>query len=123
MSSPEEPYCPDEGDYIWLNFDPQAGREQAGRRPALVLTPRKYNQVTRLCVLCPATSQVKGYPLEVKASIKGAEESVILADHVKSASWADRKAAFIEMAPPGVLAEVRAKLAPVLGIKKEHCKS
>jgi mRNA-degrading endonuclease toxin of MazEF toxin-antitoxin module len=66
---------------------------------------------------------VKGYPLEVKASIKGAEGSVILADHVKSASWAERNAAFIGVAPPEVLVEVRAKLAPVLGIKKEHCKA
>jgi Growth inhibitor len=116
MSSPDQPYCPDEGDYIWLTFDPQAGREQAGRRPALVLTPKRYNAVTRLCILCPATSKVKGYPFEVVAHIKETAGSVILADHVKSVSWTERNAAFIAAAPPEVLAEVRAKLRALLQV-------
>ncbi|QRM33359.1 endoribonuclease MazF (plasmid) [Microvirga sp. VF16] len=116
MSSPNPPYCPDEGDLIWINFDPQAGREQAGRRPALVLTPRQYNQSTRLCILCPVTTQVKGYPFEVVVNGAGKTRGAVLADHIKSASWTDRAAEFIEMADPAVLADVRAKLKPILKI-------
>src|SRR5262245_28198296 len=87
-------YCPKAGDVVWLEFDPQAGREQAGRRPALVLSPRKYNETTRLCVLCPITSQIKGYPFEVTFPDKHAVRGAVLADHVKSLSWEARSSKF-----------------------------
>ncbi len=64
-------YTPDRGDVVWLNFAPQAGREQAGQRPALVLSPKEYNRKTGLAVMCPITSQVKGYPFEVRAADAG----------------------------------------------------
>lgn len=110
------PYCPDIGDVIWISFDPQAGREQAGRRRALVLTPRNYNQLVRLCVLCPITSQGKGYPFEVEASCGGSTIGVVLSDHVKSLSWEERRAELIETSDPEVIANVRAKLKALLAI-------
>lgn len=88
------PYCPDTFDLVWLNFDPQVGREQAGRRPAFVLSARSYNQKSGLCVVCPVTSQVKGYPFEVTIP-SGAVEGVVLADQVKSLAWFPRDCEFI----------------------------
>jgi mRNA interferase MazF len=111
-----EPYCPETGDIVWLRFDPQAGREQAGRRRALVLTPRRYNRLTRLCVLCPITSQVKGYPFEVRFPEGTDTTGVVLADQVKSLSWEQRGAAFVEPCPPVVLAETKAKIKALLGV-------
>ncbi len=108
-------YVPDTGDFIWLMFDPQAGREQAGRRPALVLSPRIYNAKSGLALLCPITSQIKGYPFEVQVPGGQGITGVILADHVKSADWRVRRAAKLGCCPSGVLDEVRAKLAPLLG--------
>jgi mRNA interferase MazF len=103
------------GDLIWINFDPQAGREQAGKRPALVLSPKSYNSITRLCVLCPVTSQVKGYPFEVAipddAKIGG---GVVLSDQVKSLSWEYRGAEFGCVAPPEVVTEVKARIKSLL---------
>jgi mRNA interferase MazF len=111
-----EPYCPDAGDFIWLQFDPQAGREQAGRRPAIVLSPRKYNQFARLCVLCPMTNQSKGYHFEVAVPAEfNLGGGVILADQVKSLSWQERQSEFAAVAPLDVLAEVRAKVKALLG--------
>lgn len=80
-------YVPDAGDFVWLTFDPQAGREQAGRRPALVLSPRAYNETAGLAVVCPITNQVKGYPFEVPVPSGQGPTGVILADHVKSVDW------------------------------------
>jgi mRNA interferase MazF len=111
-----EPYCPDSGDLIWLDFDPQAGREQAGRRPALVLSPRRYNDVTSLCVLCPVTSGSKDYPFEVALGGDGPITGVVLSDHVKNLSWEARNAAFAVRASVGVLADVKAKVAALLQI-------
>ena len=108
-------YCPDVGELIWLSFDPQAGREQAGRRPALVLSPSRYNQLTRLCLLCPITNQVKGYPFEVILPDGGATTGAVLVDHLKSLSWDARRAEFIGRADAAVLVEVKAKLAALLG--------
>lgn len=113
---PKGSYCPDVGELVWLSFDPQAGQEQAGRRPALVLSPRRYNQITRLCLLCPITNQVKGYPFEVSLPGGGAATGAVLVDHLKSLSWEARRAAFIGRADAAVLAEVRAKLAALLGL-------
>lgn len=117
-SSVSEPYCPDVGEIISINFDPQAGREMAGRHYALVLSPRKYNQFSRLCVLCPATGQVKGYPFEVilpddlMLGTKGG--GCILADQLKSMSWQDRGSQFICVAPDGILQDVVAKAKTLL---------
>src|SRR4051794_34807039 len=90
---PDRPYCPDAGEIIWGDFNPQAGREQAGRRPALVLSPRRYNEAALLCVVCPITGQQKNYPFEVALPDGGAIVGVILADHIKSLSWGARNAA------------------------------
>jgi len=106
-------YVPEAGDIVWLHFDPQAGHEQAGHRPAIVLTPAAYNARARLCVCCPTTTQIKGYPFEVP--ISGRPPSVVLADHVKSLDWRSRKAVKKSRATPSELAQVRAKLRALIG--------
>jgi mRNA interferase MazF len=115
-SSRDEPYCPDADDVVEIDFDPQAGREQAGRRPALVLSPRPYNRLARLCVLCPITSQVKGYPFEVALPEGHPVTGVVLSDQVKSMSWHDRNAQFLCDAPAGIAAHARAKMKALLQI-------
>jgi mRNA interferase MazF len=91
------------------------GREQAGRRPALVLSPRAYNAKSGLCILCPITSQAKGYPFEVELPAGLAVAGVVLSDHLKSADWQGRAVEPAGVAPPELLAEARAKLKPLLG--------
>src|SRR5262245_10058139 len=108
-------YCPDVADLIWISFSPQAGREQAGRRPAIVLSPRSYNSRSGLCLVCPVTQQVKGYPFEVALPGGSAVQGVILSDHLKSADWQERKAEFIGKVPSAALDQVRAKLKPLIG--------
>jgi len=108
-------YVPEAGDIVWLEFDPQAGREQAGRRPALVLTPEVYNKKTNLMICCPLTSQMKGYPFEVLVELDGVE-SVILSDQVKSLDWKIRKAKYKNKVSSSVLTEVRAKAKSLLSI-------
>jgi mRNA interferase MazF len=105
---------PDRGDAIWLTFTPQAGHEQAGRRPALVLSPVSYNGKTGLALLCPITSQIKGYPFEVAIPDGLAVTGVILSDQVKSLDWRARQAEFIARLPDEVVAEVLAKLGTLL---------
>src|SRR5437588_8570531 len=107
--------APDAGDLIWLSFTPQAGREQAGRRPALVLSPRAYNEKVGLCLVCPVTHQAKGYAFEVALPAGLAVQGVVLADHIKSADWRERGSERIAAAPADVLDEVRAKLRQLLG--------
>jgi mRNA interferase MazF len=109
-------YVPERGDLLWLTFDPQAGREQAGRRPALVLSPVGYNRRANLALVCPITTQAKGYPFEVKLPVGLSVTGVILADHFKSADWVARRAEFAAKAPADVLADVTAKLRPLLGL-------
>jgi mRNA interferase MazF len=108
-------YVPEAGDFVWLTFDPRAGREQAGRRPALVLSPRPYNGRAGLALVCPITIQVKGYPLEVAIPAGQGPTGVILADHVKSVDWKARRAERLGRCPPDTVDEVRARLAPLLG--------
>ena len=108
-------FVPEAGDFVWLTFDPQAGREQAGRRPALVLSPKTYNTKSGLALVCPITNQAKGYPFEVAVPPGGGVTGVILADHVKSIDWKARKAEPLGGCPDEVMAEVRAKLAALLG--------
>lgn len=106
-------YVPQAGDIVWLNFTPQAGHEQAGHRPALVVSPAAYNGKTSLMLCCPMTTQVKGYPFEVL--IAGAVPSVILADQVKSLDWRARQAKRRGAVTPEELAEVRGKILALLG--------
>lgn len=103
-------YIPERGDLIWLNFTPQAGHEQAGKRPAIVISPSSYNSKTSLMIACPITSKVKNYPFEV--SVNGKKISgVVLSDQVKSLDWKVREASFIEKASDIVISEVQEKLA------------
>lgn len=106
----QRPHAPDRGDVVWLDFDPQVGREQAGRRPALVLSPKAYNRVTGLALVCPVTSRVKGYPFETALPRGIKVAGVVLADHVKSVDWRGRRASLADRVPREVVAEVRAKL-------------
>ena len=108
-------FVPEAGDFVWLTFDPQAGREQAGRRPALVLSPRAYNVKSGLALVCPIASQVKGYPFEVAVTAGQGATGVILADHLKSVDWKVRRAEKLGRCTTEVIDEVRARLAPLLG--------
>ena len=106
-------YTPAQGDLVWLEFNPQAGHEQAGHRPALVLSRKEYNQKTSLAVFCPITTKPKGYPFEV--AVEGRKvHGVVLADHVKSLDWKARKATFIEHADPKVLRETLSKFSVII---------
>ena len=109
-------FVPDAGDLIWLTFDPQAGHEQAGRRPALVLSPQSYNGKSGLVLVCPVTNQIKGYPFEVPVPSGCGVKGVVLADHVKSLDWRARNAAKIDRVPVAVLEDVLARLSPLLGL-------
>ena len=109
------PFVPDVGDLIWLTFDPRRGREQSGRRPALVLSPAAYNSKTSLALVCTVTSQIKGYPFEVPLPSGLAVGGVVLSDHLKSLDWKARRAEIADHAPDEVLLDVLARLAPLLG--------
>jgi mRNA interferase MazF len=106
-------YVPDAGDIVWLEFDPQAGREQAGRRPAVVLSPASYNGRVGMIVCCPTTTRIKGYPFEV--ALAGTPASVVLADQVKSQDWRARRAVRKGRVSAAELAEVKAKLLALVG--------
>lgn len=109
-------YVPDAGDLVWLTFDPQAGHEQRGRRPALILSPRAYNAKARLAIACPITSQVKGYPFEVPLNPGGKISGVVLADHVKNLDWQARHVEFEAKAPNEIVTDVRERLRVLLGL-------
>ncbi len=106
------PYVPDAGDIVWLRFTPQAGHERAGHRPALVLSPARYNRIG-LMLCCPMTTRIKGYPFEV--IVAGQPESAVLADQVKSLDWRARKAEKKGRVAGAVLDEVRAKATALIG--------
>ncbi len=106
-------YVPEPGDIVWLNFTPQAGQEQAGHRPALVVSPVAYNDKTSLMICCPMTTQIKNYPFEVL--VAGAPPSVVLADQVKSLDWRVRKAKRKGAVSAEELAEVRGKILALIG--------
>lgn len=106
-------HVPDAGDVVLLHFDPQAGHEQAGHRPAVVISPAAYNGKTGLMLCCPMTSQVKGYPFEVV--ITGDKPSAVLADQVKSLDWKSRKASRKGKISSAELADIRAKILSLLG--------
>jgi mRNA interferase MazF len=107
-------YVPDAGDIVWLHFDPQAGHEQAGRRPALVLTPARYNRVRGMMICCPMTTKIKGYVFEVVISRK--PPSAVLADQLKSLDWRARRAGRKGVVEPRVLSETRAKIRALLAL-------
>ena len=106
-------YVPEAGDIVWLHFDPQAGHEQAGHRPAVVVSPSSYNSKTSLMLCCPMTMQIKGYPFEVL--IAGDRPSAVLSDQIKSLDWVVRKASRKGRVSPGELAQVREKASALIG--------
>lgn len=109
-------YVPDAGDLVWLTFDPHAGHEQRGRRPALILSPRAYNSRARLAIACPITSHVKGYPFEVALPAGSKISGVVLADHIKNLDWHARRVTFAAKAPTELVADVRERLRVLLGL-------
>ncbi|HCS47374.1 MAG TPA: mRNA-degrading endonuclease [Candidatus Aminicenantes bacterium] len=108
------PYVPQRGDVVRITLNPQAGHEQAGRRPAVILSPQAYNAKVGLALLCPIRSQVKGYPFEVAIPAELPVAGVILSDQIKSLDWRARKAEWVCSLPPQITAEVLAKSQTLL---------
>ncbi|MDG6895799.1 endoribonuclease MazF [Volucribacter amazonae] len=106
-------YIPDVGDIVWLDFDPQTGHEQAGNRPAIVLSPKAYNQIG-LMLCCPLTTKIKGYPFEVR--IAGNIPNVALCDQIKSLDWRARNAQFKGKANQAEIEDIKEKIAVLLGL-------
>ena len=106
--------APERGELIWLTFTPQSGREQAGRRPALVVSPSAYNTKVGLALVCPITSKAKGYPFEVPLPNEGPVQGVVLADQLRSLDWRSRQAEVIGPAPIAVLERVLQLLGTLL---------
>ncbi len=107
-------YVPDRGDAVWISFNPQAGHEQAGRRPALVISPFPYNKKVGLAIFCPITSQEKGYPFEVKLPKNLKAKGVVLSDQVKNLDWQKRDVEFLCKVPEEVLGEVFEKIETLI---------
>ena len=107
-------YIPDRGDVIWITLNPQAGHEQAGRRPALVISPAAYNSKTDLAILCPITSHVKGYPFEVVIPQGLKVSGAVLSDQIKNLDWTARAAEFICKLPDSIVQEVLKKLSTLI---------
>ena len=107
-------YVPQRGDVVWITLSPHAGHEQAGRRPALVLSPSSYNAKVGLAVFCPLTSQIKGYPFEVRLPAGLRVTGAVLADQVKSLDWCARNAELACRLPPQTVAQVLEKLGTLL---------
>lgn len=109
-------WIPDRGDLIWLTFVPQAGREQGGRGPALVLSPAQYNGKTNLAVVCPITSHTRGYPFEVELPTRGPIEGCVLADHLKNVDWSARQAKLIGRVRADLIDRVLERISALLGL-------
>jgi len=109
-----KPYVPKRGDVVWISLNPQAGHEQSGRRPAVILSPQPYNDKVGLALVCPITNQVKGYPFEVLIPSDQSVTGAVLADQVKSLDWRTRKAELICALPPRTIAEVLQKIGLLL---------
>lgn len=118
MAPADTLYIPQRGEIIRLNFNPQQGSEQSGERPALVLSPREFNAIRGLAVVCPITSQVKGYPFEVMLPPNAGATGVVLVDHVRSVDYAARGATRIGHCPKATLGEVTGKLLLLIGIER-----
>ncbi len=108
-------YCPDRGDVVWVSFPSQSGHEQAGDRPALVLSPRSYNQKTGLAIFCPITAKTKGYSFEVKIPEGYKVSGTILSDHVKSLDWTIRRARFYCELPDVIASDVVRQINGLIG--------
>lgn len=116
-SGNNDPYIPLQGDIVWIDFSPQAGREQAGRRPGIVISRSRYNSGVGLALVCPITRQVKGYPMEVKIPEGLAISGVVLSDQVKSLDWQVRQVEFICKAPSALTNEVILKLRTLMPLQ------
>lgn len=103
-------YVPKRGDVVWITLNPQAGHEQSGRKPAVVLSPQPYNEKVGLALICPITNQIKGYPFEVVIPPDLSVTGAILSDQVKSLDWRSRKAELIGTLPPKTMSEVLQKI-------------
>ena len=110
-----KPYAPERGDIVWLQFDPRAGHEQAGHRPALVVSPKAYNERVGLALFCPVTSRIKGFPFEVLFPDGFKVEGAVLADQLKSLDWRARRAKRLARAPEAVLRETLEKIQALVG--------
>lgn len=110
-------YCPDRGDLVWLDFNPQSGHEQRGRRPAIVLSPINYNLKVGLALFCPITSQIKGYPFEVLLPESLNISGVIISDQIKSLDWQVRNIEFISKAPKYIIDETIKKFSTLINDK------
>ena len=107
-------YIPKRGDLVWVSFNPRSGHEQAGRCPAAVLSPLAYNNKAGLAIMCPITSQIKGYPFEVIIPDKLTIAGVILSDQIKNLDWRERNAEYICSLPNDIISEVLQKLIAIL---------
>lgn len=107
-------YIPERGDAVWINLNPQAGHEQAGRRPAIVLSPSSYNAKVGLAIFCPITNQIKGYPFEVIIPSGLKVNGAILSDQVKSLDWKVRNTEFYGKIPKSIILEIFKKLSTLL---------
>ena len=112
-------YVPDRGDVVWINFSPQAGHEQAGRRPAIVISPRGYNKPAGLALFCPVTNRAKGYPFEVRLPDSAPVTGVVLVDQVRNLDWHERDAEFIGELDIETLTEVLARLQLLVELEDE----
>ena len=110
------PYCPKRGDVVWISFNPQAGHEQAGHRPALVLSPQSYNRKVGLVILCPLTNQIKGYPFEVRIPDGLKAAGAVLSDQVKSMDWRARGASLLCHVPEPLVRDVLNKVETLLDL-------
>ncbi|MBN2160241.1 MAG: endoribonuclease MazF [Spirochaetes bacterium] len=107
-------YIPGRGDIVWLDFTPQSGHEQRGRRPAVVISPKSYNSKTNLALFCPITSKVKGYPFEVSVQSKSKINGVILSDQIKNLDWNARSAELIDCLDEETMDELIAKIRTLI---------
>ena len=110
----DKDYCPEKGDIVWLNFNPQSGHEQRGKRPAICISPYDYNKKVGLALFCPITSQIKAYPFEVLLPDSTSTGRVIISDQIKSLDWKVRGVEFIEKAPLLILEETIMKLSVLI---------
>jgi len=108
------PHAPARGDVVWLQFAPQAGREQSGRMPAVIVSPVEYNQKVGLCICCPITSRVKGYPFEVELPPGLGVTGAVLCDQVKSLDWKVRSVRRIAALPPALVGDIQARIMALI---------